>query len=468
MNKRYLSALLVAFSVITSAQEVMTSSEASGPELLTLEQCRELALKHNKEMAAAYRQTQAAHHTMKSYLGNFFPDFSLTGMGLYSTADGNLGIPGGHLPTFSPNPSNPAQLAPNGGFAYFLGFNLKYKIGWMYTGGVQVEQPIYLGGKIRAAYKMSQLGKEMAQLNETLTATEVILRTEQAYAQVVKAGEMQKVATTYHALLEELQKTVDNAHKHGLKPQNDVLKVMVRLNESELSLRKAENALRLASMNLCHLIGKPLHTSISVSENLPAIHSQSMPSAADITSRPEYAILNQQTAIAKQKVRLERSELLPKIGVRASYDYIYGLDVNDSPFFDQGGFTALLNVSVPLFHFGQRVHKVKAAKAQWEQTRLEQENLNEQMLLELTQAANNLDEARLESELAERSLQQAEENMRVSRKQYEVGLETLTDHLEAQALWQQAYEAKVDTHFQHYLAHIAYLKAAGQLINTQK
>ncbi|EJW99785.1 outer membrane efflux protein [gut metagenome] len=389
-------------------------------------------------------------------------------MGLYSTADGSLGIPGGNLPTFGPNPSTPGQPIPNGGFAYFPGFNLKYKIDWMYTGGVQVEQPIYLGGKIRAAYKMAKLGKEIAQLNETLTATEVILRTEQAYAQVVKAKEMQKVATTYHALLKELQKTVENAHKHGLKPQNDVLKVMVRLNESELSLRKAENALRLASMNLCHLIGKPLHTPIRVSDNLPIVQSQSTASAADITNRPEYAILNQQTAIAKQKVRLERSELLPKIGVRASYDYIHGLDLNDSPFFDQGGFTALLNVSVPLFHFGQRIHKVKAAKAQWEQTKLEQENLNEQMMLELTQAANNLEEARLESELAERSLQQAEENMRVSRKQYDVGLETLTDHMETQTLWQQAYETKVHTHFQYYLAHIAYLKATGQLVSTEK
>lgn len=37
------------------------------------------------------------------------------------------------------------------------------------------------------------------------------------------------------------------------------------------------------------------------------------------------------------------------------------------------------------------------------------------MLLELTRAANNLDEAKLESELADRSLQQAEENRRVSK-----------------------------------------------------
>ena len=63
-----------------------------------------------------------------------------------------------------------------------------------------------MGGKIRAAYKMSLLGKEMAQMNETLTATEVILKTDQAYALVVKAKEMKTVADTYHPYSAELPK----------------------------------------------------------------------------------------------------------------------------------------------------------------------------------------------------------------------------------------------------------------------
>ena len=451
MKKKFILSLALGVALSASAQEV-----------LTLEQCRDMALKHNKEMAAAYQQTQAAHHTMKSYWGNFFPNISLNGLGLYSTADGSLGIPGGNLPTFIPMKGG--QIVPNGGFAYFPGFDLNYKVGWMYTGGVQIEQPLYMGGKIRAAYRMAQLGKEMSQLNETLTAHEVILKTEQAYALVIKAEEMKKVAHTYQSLLHELMKNVESARQHGLKPQNDVMKVQVRLNESELSTRKAENALRLATMNLCHLIGKPLDTSLKVSDQLPIVQEAAAQSM-DISGRPEYSILEKQVAIAQQEVRLNRSELLPKIGIRASYDYVHGLDVNQRPFFDKGGFTALLNVSVPLFHFGERMQKVKAAKAKLEQTRLQQMNMNEKMLLELTQAANNLDEARLEQELAERSLVQAEENMRISGKQYEVGLETLTDHLEAQVLWQQAYENKVDAHFQYYLSYIAYLKATGMLMD---
>ena len=275
--------------------------------------------------------------------------------------------------------------------------------------------------------------------------------------------EAKKVAEKYHALLTELSKNVKSAHRHGMKPQNDVLKVQVKLNESELSLRKADNALRLASMNLCHYIGRPLTAQIDISDDFPEVEQEWKVQVSDITARPEYGILNKQIAIAEQEVKLNRSELLPRIGVRGSYDYLHGLEVNDETLMKKGAFSVFLNVSVPLFHFGERTNKVKSAKVKLEQARLEQENVNEKMLLELMQAANNLDEARLETELSERSLEQAEENMKVSGKQYEVGLETLSDYLEAQVLWQQAYQTKVDAHFQLYVNYVAYLKAAGQL-----
>ena len=450
MKKKLTFITLVLCALITNAQE-----------LLTLDQCRQLALDNNKRMVAANKQTQAAHYTMQSYRGNFFPNFTASGTGLYSSANGTFNIPGGNLPTFLPDANG--QPTPNGGFAYFPGIDLNYKVRTVWMGGVQVEQPIFMGGKILAAYKMATLGKQMAQLNENLTATEVILETDQAYALMVKAQEMNKVAESYHAVLQELMKNVQSAYKHGLKSKNDVLKVQVKLNESELAIRKAENALRLANMNLCHLIGKPFIETLHISDDFPVIEQALETQVNDITARPEYHLLDKQVDIAKQQVKLSRSELLPQVGIRGSYDYIHGLKVNEQRLFDDGVFSVMLNVKVPIFHFGERINKVRAAKAQLEQVRMEQANLNEKMYLELTQAANNLDEAKLQAALADRSLEQADENRRISKGEYDAGLEPLSDHLEAQALWQQAYETKVDAHFQLYLNYVKYLKAAGQL-----
>ncbi len=425
-------------------------------DTLSLEQCREMALAYNKEMAASFRQTEGARYTMKSYKGNFFPNLTANATGLYSAADGGYDSGSGQLPIFSPA----GQLQQ---FAFFPGISLDFKTGPVFLGGIQLEQPLYTGGKIQAAYRMSVLGNEMAQINETLTATQVIVKTDEAYALLVKAREMKKVAEKYREALAELLDNVESAYRHGLKPRNDVLKVQVKFNESELAVRKADNALRLASMNLCHLIGKPLDARIGVSEDFPEIERRMEIQTSDVSARSEYALLDRQEDMARQQIKLNRSELMPKVGLQGAFNYLHGLELNDETFFKDGSFSVLLNVNFPLYHFGERTNKVRAAKAKLEQTRLEKENLHEQMLLELTQAADNLDEAEMECRIADRSLEQAEENRKVSGSQYAVGLESLSDHLEAQALWQQAYETKVNAHYQLYLSYVKYKKAAGTL-----
>ena len=148
-----------------------SSMAAQAQELLSLQQCREKALQYNKQIGAAERQTQQARYTEKQYKALFFPDFKASGTAIYSTADGSLDIAGGNLPTK--------------GFAYFPGLEMKYELGWLYTGGISLEQPLYMGGKIRAANRIARYSREMAQHNERLTATEVILQTDEAYALVV-------------------------------------------------------------------------------------------------------------------------------------------------------------------------------------------------------------------------------------------------------------------------------------------
>ena len=134
---------------------ILCPSSLFAQETLSLQQCREMAMQYNKEMAASVKQTESALYTMKSYKGNFFPNFTASGMGLYSTANGGFGIEGGNLPVLQPDAAG--NFKPTGNFAYFPGINLDYKVGTVYMGGIQVEQPLYMGGKIRAAYRMSVL-----------------------------------------------------------------------------------------------------------------------------------------------------------------------------------------------------------------------------------------------------------------------------------------------------------------------
>lgn len=429
---------------------------AGAQTTLTLDESIRMAKENNRRTEAARQQILASRYTLRSTKALFLPSVSLSGGALYSTSDGSYSSGGGNLPVLG------IDGMPTGQTAFFPGIDLAYSLDWVYGGGVKVEQPIYMGGKIRTAYRISKIGNELALQNKRLTEAEIIVETSRAYAETVRAKESMHVAATYHDLLAELMRTMESACRHGLKSQNDLLKVQVRLHESELNMRRAENAYRLTRMNLCHYTGLPLTETIDVDSTLPDADYSTRPDAG-ICDRPEYRMLEKQTELARQKIAAARSELLPQIGLAGQYGYTNGLDLNGQRMLDGWNATVGVQVSIPIFHFGQRMNKVKAAQAQYARAQAERDDTNERLTLEMASAYNNLDESLLERSLAEVSVVSAEENLRTSRLQYEKGVETLSDYLEAQVLWQQAQQTRVDARVNCYLRWLEYRKATGSI-----
>ena len=394
---------------------------------------------------------------------------------LYSTSKGDFTIAGGHLPIYMLNPAT-GTYVPNvtlgadgnyilNQYADFPSSKMEYKVGNIFLGGVSLTQPLYMGGKITAAYRMASRGAEMAEENIRLTESQVILNTDEAYMQAIRARQLADVAHSYKQLLEELLKNVESAVRHGLKTRNDQMKVQVKLNEAELAIQRAENGIRLSSMNLCHVMGLPMNTPLQLdadqfSDEVPAT---ALGGDLSVAARPESAILQAKTDIASQQVKLTRSDYLPQLAMFAGYSYVNGFKLSGSKLLDSGSGAVGATLKVPLFTFGERTYKLRSAKARQQIAQIEQQDLTEQMQLELAQAANNFDEAQTELSITQRSLEQAEENMRLARQQYDAGLEPLSQLLDAQAIWQQASADHVNAKCQLQVAHTKLLKAQGVL-----
>ena len=447
---------------------------AATAQTLTLEECRQKAIEHNKSLSAAKLKLEQSNFDMKSYKANYFPQINLTALDFYSTAKGDFTIEGGHLPiyTFS---SAAGKYVPNvtvnadgsytlNQYADFPSQTMDWKVKNVFIGGISVMEPLYSGGKISTAYNMSKIGVNMAQENIRLTESEVRVKTDEAYYLAVQAKELGDVARSYKSLLDELKKNVEVAFRHGMSTRNDIMKVQVKLNEADLAIEKADNGYRLALMNLCHIIGMPLDSNISIAtENQPSDEKASDIAVTTIESRPEYAILQHKTELARQNVKLTRSDYLPTVAAGASYTYSNGAELAGKKLLDDGSATVGIAVKVPINVFGGATNKVRSARAAYQIAQLEQQDLNEQMALDLAQCTNNVNEAKTELALCQSALEQANENVRLSKQQYEVGFETLSDHLEAQALWQKCAANMVNARCQFQLANVKLLKAAGKL-----
>ena len=457
-------ALILALSAGTSnAQHVMT-----------LGKCRALALENNKAAAIAARNKEIVDFTQKSYRTNYLPKFSATGNYFYSNVTMNKTLPGNYLPTFVPDPAtgqlvpNILTMGPDGNpifkeYAFFPDMDISLKMSGTWMAGLRAEQPVYMGGKIKSAYKMSQIGNEIANLNQTLTHAEIIVKTDEAYWTYVQTGELVKLALSYQKVVTELLRNVQDAQEVGLRHRNDVLKVQVKVNEAELQVRQAENGVTLSRKNLCHMMGLPLDSDIILPESFDESSLITPDHSADYVSRPEYAMLTKQIELKEQQEKLIQSDFLPKVGVMANYGYLNGLTLNGDKLLNRASFFAVASVSVPVFQWGEGRNKIRAAQIEREVTQLQRDDISEQMALDLARALDKCDESDLEVQLTARSLEQAQENMKVSGDQYAEGMETLADFLEAQTVWQRAWMEHINAKARQRFNQTYYLKAAGKL-----
>ena len=448
-------------------------------QVLTLADARAKALERNKEIKKANLTVEQTGYDVKTYKSNYFPRVSLVAIDAYSSSQGDFTIQGGNLPIYTWNPST-GQYVPNvmpqedgtykmTQYALFPDKTIEYKIKNIFNGGIQLKQPLYMGGKITAAYNMAKLGHQMAKDNIRLTESEVLVRTDEAYSQAVRAKELAQVAQSYKALLTELQKNVESAVKHGMKTRNDQLKVQVKLNEAELSIQKAENAYRLARMNLSQIMGYDQLNydydvvspdSLSIEPNTLVKDVLNAPS---INSRPEVTLLQSKTTLSSEQVKLAKSEFMPNLALLGGASYTNGIEVAGRKLIDKISGYVGVTLNIPILTFGERGSKIRSAKAKHQLAEMEEQDLHEKMQLELMQCQNNYNEAQTELLLCQHSLEQAKENMRLTRKQYDVGLEPLSELLDAQALWQSCSANLVEARCQLQLAETKLLKAAGQL-----
>ncbi len=288
------------------------------------------------------------------------------------------------------------------------------------------------------------------------------MQADEAYWSYVRVLELKKVAESYKEMLARLATEVENAYKEGMVPRNDLLRVEVKQNEVELQLLKADNGVRLARMNLCHVVGLPLISEVTAVERPGVFQDEALP-LPDLSSRPEVKLLMRQVDLKDQQVKLVRSEFLPQVGIGGNFAYANGLKLNDSKLLDHAAFSAVVSVQVPIFHWGEGKNRVRSAMAEKRVAQLQQEELTGKMELEVQQALQAYQESVAAVELTNRSLSQAEENLRESRDRYDAGMETLSNLLEAQAMWQKAKAELVEAGCNAQLATTRYLKAAGKL-----
>lgn len=451
-------------------------------QVVTLTECRNMGVENSEELKIARSQLKAAQAETKSYNTNWFPKLSLDAGVMTRNEATEVSIDEQHLPTFVVDPAT-GELLPNvvvnpetgtpvmgadgnpvfNEYAYIPSFKTEILPAVVYGTSLSLEQPIYTGGKISQACKMSKVGEQMLEVNVNRILEEKILAVDEAYWTVVGLQQKQILVRQNSILYDSLYLTVERAVSAGMATEKDLLTLKVKKSRALAVESKVANGLKLAQMALKRLIGVNSNEDLVLVDSINTIPEKprSMNSQELIHSLDPYVIIKKKSVLGRHKVKLSRANYAPEIGLKASYSYL-GYELNDKNHSDFSGSASLL-MNWPIWHWGERRHKLTKAKEELYQAQQELIQTEELLQLAIAQAENRYIDAIDLAHIFDDAMKEAEESLRIQQESYSAGMATLTDLLIAQTEWEQVVSEKIDSYTECKIAESHYLKSIGRL-----
>ncbi len=434
MKFRYIILSVIVASSVTAHAETVR---------INRDQCREMALEASEDIAIARNSVEQARLGKKAAFTAYLPNFAGTATGVYRSPDSE-----------------------------FSGMALSMK--GLYMAGINLTQPIYAGGKIVAANRLASIGQKAALEQQRMTRMDVIANADNAYWNYIAVLAKVDMMRAYLAQIDTVYMQTKKSFEVGMITKNDLMRIDARRSQVVYQLSQVESGADLCRLALCNILGVSSETTIEpLDKEIPATPPADL--SADIAERPELSLLQADIAAKEQQVKLTRADFLPTLGLQAGWStygniklkgYAEAPDGSMQPFTSNSkgsGWLVMASLSVPIFHWGEGVHKVRKAKLDVTNATLALEKNRKLMRIEAQQTVSNVMTGYSLIESADIAMQQAQLSLDEMKVRYKAGLASLTDMLDAQAQWQTSWSNMIEARTQYQIYITDYLRATGRL-----
>ncbi|MGQ1948442.1 efflux RND transporter permease subunit [Geofilum sp. OHC36d9] len=431
---------------------IVTQSAAQN---ISLDSCRQMAVKNNRKIKAANYELQATAEQKKAAFTNYFPKVTANATVLRSNDYLLQGkTPEMNLPVYD---GDPVSLETASQFAYIPSLSIGL-VDYLNTVSVMAMQPVFAGHQISNGNKMAQMAVMLKQEQLSMTLTEVLLRTEELYWNTVALEEKLKTIISYQQMVDSLVSDVRVSYKAGLIQKSDLLKVQIKQTELKNKRMQLENGIRLSKVALGQQIGLDPTISkeiqlepINPNENFPPFISGS----ENVKTRHEYQLLEKMVDISLLDKKLAIGANLPTLALGIAGYY---LDVMDNSATNGLAFATL---SIPITDWWGGSHKIKEKQIRVDIARNKMNETAELLTIQIQQTKQQCQEAYLSIDLARETQAQSAEHLNIITNNHTAGLSTVSDLLNAKAMYQQSLDQLTDAICQYKIAETRYKQAIG-------
>ena len=451
---------------------VVTVSCMHAQRMLTLEECRNLAIQNNKELQISGEKIKMADNEKKAAFTKYFPQLSANGAYMWNQKDINLLDMGALSSSLSSSLGGLAQLPMIQHLMSGVNDMQHLDVQNIWVGNVSLVQPVFMGGKIVNYNQITKFAKQLAESMNNLQLQDLIYKTDETYWQVISLVNKKKLADAYVDLLRKMDSDVTAMIYEGVATEADGLSVKVKLNEAEMAQTKVENGLALTRMLLAQICGLSLEEDLSLAdEKLDNFPVETTQASADLNeafmNRNELRSLDLATKIYKRKERIALAEMLPNVALAANY-FVTNPNVFNGFKNDFAGmFNVGVMVKVPLSGWWEGTYRRNSAKAETRIKTLEWQDAREKIELQVNQSVYKVNEAGKKLIASSRNMENAEENLRRANFGFEEGVIPALNLMEAQTAWVSARSSLIDAQIEVKLTEVYLSKALGKLSANQ-
>ncbi len=378
------------FAVLTAG--LMPMLLTAEPKTVSLDECLTIALSDNPTVKIADMEVERLDYSKREVIGQLLPtiDFGATysrmlaKQVMYMNMDG-FGDMGGNGNDGAEENSRAGEKKDNG---------IKMGLDNSYSLGFQASLPLI------APQLWKSIGVSDTQILRSLESARqsrqsLVNQVKNAYYTLLLAQDSRKVIQESYDMAALTNRTYQQQREAGAASDYDVLRTSVAMKNIEPEIVQADIAIKQARLQLLILMGLDsnfeLEAASQLSDYEASMYETVLSINPDYSGNSDLRLLDIDSKLLKQNLDIQKLAFVPTLALTANYNWTSMS--NGSPFsnFRWNPYSTIgVTLSVPIFHGGQRINKVKQAKIQYAETKWQRENLERSISMQVDLAIDNI------------------------------------------------------------------------------
>jgi len=437
-----LPVLLVILAVVPPVYGAAEPEPAA--DALTLQECIDLALANNPDVAARGWETAQAQAQRDAAAGKRWPSLHAVGTSSYFLDNQRL-----------------IAARYNGELGIFGQTIL--------SGDLVLAMPIFTGGQITSRIRATELLQAAAEHRLTRTREELVFNVSSAFFGILAQQRLIESLDFSARSLERQRKRIQDLIEVSKGVRVDLLRTEVRLANLEQRRTQEQNVMDIQRRVLANLMGRreasgPVairgaleFTPMDVAPErlLPSVYER----------REDYLATRAEVGAQERNVAAARGAHWPQVSLRGAYGVRDAYKPEQHPrSLDNPNDAGVIGIVVdfPLFEGGQIAARVREEQARLSAAQERLRKVELQIRLEVETAALNAKSAQQRILTTGKSVEQAEEGYGIEQDKYDFGKGTIVDVLDAQAALLEAQSTYYRALADHEIAKAQLRLATGE------